>query len=212
MAKIQSGATADELTIDAASKAARVTLYDVNGIAVNSNAAPASYRSASGVMSLGTLASNSCFLALNNPVGSGKNLYIVRANIVLAMVGNTANTIVPLGMVRGTGTPAGGTGNKSGANIARRNPADAASIAQFYYGPAAITGLTDDAVGDVRSVMITNQNAALFEMELLGDIQHKEYFSDATIVPPGYSWCVRNRATSNAGSTIAVNLEWIEAA
>jgi len=212
MAKIQSGTTADELIIDAASKAARVTLYDVNGVPVNSNASPAAYRSTSGVMSLGALANNSCVLALNNPVGSGKNLYIVRANVVLVMVGAVANTFVPLGMVRGTGTPAGGTGNKSGANIARRNPADAASIAQFYYGPAAITGLTDDYVGDVRSVMITNQNAALFEMELLGDIPHKEYYSDATIIPPGYCWCIRNRATSVAGSTLAANLEWIEAA
>jgi len=211
MAKIESGATADQLTVDAASKAARVTLYNTDGTPILPLATPKAYRATTGVMALGTIASNSCVAALNNPAASGKKLYIVRANVQLAMVGTTANSYVPLAMVRGTGTPAGGTGSKSGTGIGRRNPEDVAPIATFNYGPAAITGLTDDVSGDVRTIILTNQNAALFEMELLGDVPHNDYLSDGTVILPGYSWCIRNRAISVAGSLIVLNIEWVEA-
>lgn len=91
MAKIQSGATADELTIDPTSKAARTTLYDSDGtelvrVPTGSYTAPLANL---GRFS-GALAAGNPFWALRN--GATKTLYIRRILFILAFDGTAAAT------------------------------------------------------------------------------------------------------------------------
>lgn len=210
--QLLSGASADLLTVDPTSKAARVTLYNPDGSLVYPGTAPVVYRATSLMMALGTLASGSCIASLENPNASGKNVYLTRVSVVAGFSGTAAATNMGFGVSRSTGTGAAGTGSKATTAIAKRNPNDAAnSVCTFRYGPTAITGFTNDTPGDFRSFFLNHQNGSPFDVEPLADLPHNAYAMDGTLILPATAWTLFTRTISVAGSTVAVNLEWVEA-
>ena len=209
-AQIRSGNSTDLLTVDPISKAARVTLYKPDGTEVFPAALPVAYRISSYVMSLGVLAAGSCIFSLANPTGSGKEIQITRAMANLAFSGTAAATFAAFGMMRATGTAAGGTASKSGASISKRLPSSANSIALITYGPAVVTGLTQDAAGQVRSIILPHQNGVCLDMDLLGNVPHTEADTDATIIVPGTAWSAWVANATIAGDLLALNVEWLE--
>lgn len=161
-------------------------------------------------MLLGTLAANSCIMSLSNQTGSGVNIIVKRVAAKLGFAGTAAATKVDYGLCRATGTAAAGTGgNTDGTTIGKRNPGSAASKALMRWGPAAITGLTADGVGDFKTTFANNQNGTPYWDELISDNQRRNE-TDPVVIVPGTSLALFTRTTGVAGSGIAVDLEWDE--
>jgi len=209
--EIKSGVSADLLTIDATSKAARVTLYNTDGTPIIPATTPKIYYTTTAGMTLATLAANSCACALTNPAASGRVIYVLRCLITTCFSGTAAATYVPYTLSRGTGTPGGGTANKSGATIGKRNPSDDNSIATFYYGPAAVTGLTDDSAANFAGCLIGHQVGQIDSIDLLPiSIKTNDYLRDGFIISAGTSLTLRNRLISVAGTNLTVTMVWAE--
>lgn len=209
--EIKSGASADLLTVDATSKAARVTLYNADGTTVIPSTTPAVYYCTTAGMTLATLAANSCCVSLNNPSASGKTLYVIRCLFTTCFSGTAAATYVPFTLSRGTGTPAGGTASKSGATIGKRDPAIANSVAEYRYGPAAVTGLTDDTAANFAGCLIGHQVGQIDNIDLLPlSSKTNDYLRDGLIIQAGTALTVRNRLVSVAGTNLCVTMVWAE--
>ena len=168
-----------------------------------------SYNASSGVMDLGTTASGTVIAALNNPAGSGKNLLLKNAAYRGDFVGTPGLTRVLVSVNRATGTAAGGTGSKSGTGIAKRNPGHATSIASFFWGPSAITGLTDASPeGVLKSVSIPSTLSTVAE-DIIEDI--KDFSTtDPLVIVPGTSLIFRTASISIAGTGFGIDLSWGE--
>lgn len=163
-----------------------------------------SYMATTKGMTLATLAADSVIAALPNPSTSGKVLRVTKVHAVGGFAGTAAATRVPFALTRATGTAAGGTGNAATTSIPRKSPASDASAALWRYGPAAVTGLTDDTPGDFSTGQINHQNGTPSEMVLFADKD------DPIVIAPGTSLAVRTRVISVAGTNLAINIEWEE--
>lgn len=155
-------------------------------------------------MTLATLAADSVIAALSNPSTSGVVLMVKRVHAVAGFAGTAAATLLPLALSRATGTAAGGTGNASTTSIPKKSPASAASAALWRWGPAAVTGLTDDTPADFATGIVNHQNGTPSEQVLF------ENRDDPLLIAPGTSLAVRNRLISVAGTNVAINIEWEE--
>lgn len=131
MAVIKSGATADQLTVDPLSKAARVTLYDVGGLAVNP--AYGIYSVAINVQPATTLTNGTAYWSMRNTAsGGGKSVYLrgMTLNLSQTVVNtNTAASVAPARSIFefirfSTATPTGGTA----LTVVKRRNADATSV------------------------------------------------------------------------------------
>lgn len=160
-------------------------------------------------MDLGVLAADTPILALSNPAASGKNIIIKKLTARCLFIGVAALSKIAFGVTRATGTAAGGSGNASGATVGKRNPGNLNAKALLRWGPAAITGLTPDAVNDVKTFLMVHQNVAPVEYVLM-DGQDIPQTSDPFVIVPGTSLAVYTRDASIAGSIVAVNVEWSE--
>lgn len=170
-----------------------------------------SYQVTTGIMDLGTLASGSCIAALSNPTSSGRTILIERSTLRTAFSGTPAATGITFGVTRATGTAAGGTASKSGATVARNRPGVANPVALWRYGPAAVTGMTDDGVGDFKTAHLAHQNGTMAEFELIENIENIED-GDPIAIAPGTSLIVRTREISVAGSRVSIDIEFTEVA
>jgi len=168
------------------------------------------YKHSSGNMDLATLASGSVVFSIENPTASGKQIYFKRLRSELGFSGTPASTRLPFGICRATGTGAAGTGSASGANVGKRSggPNSAAIV---RWGPAAITGLTPDAVGDIASTFLTHQVGQPIDREIVGDTQDLPKTEPPIVIAPGTSLIVITRAISVAGSFASFDAEWSEA-
>lgn len=161
-------------------------------------------------MELATLASGSVIFALNNPAGSGKNLIMKRMSAKVGFVGTPAATRVPIAINRATGTAAAGTGSKATSAIPKRSVGGADSVASLFYGPAAITGLTDVGTeGLIKSTVISHQVGTPLWDELIEDVKNIQE-TDCLLIVPGTSLVARTAAISIAGSGISFDAEWCE--
>lgn len=108
MAIIQSGASADTLTVDATSKAGRVTLYKTDGTLVEHEFVGEYYLSVNIPQFTAALAANACVFAIRN--STVKRMKFLRAEIHLSFAGTAAATTMQVSMRRFTvATPSGGT-------------------------------------------------------------------------------------------------------
>lgn len=143
MAVIKSGATADQLTVDPLSKAARVTLYDVGGLAVNP--AYGIYSVAVNVQPATTLTNGTAYWSMRNTAsGGGKSVYIRGMTLNLSQTAvnvSTTASIAParsiLEFIRFSGaTPTGG----STYTVIKRRNADAATVVtDVRYNPTGLS-------------------------------------------------------------------------
>lgn len=108
MAIIQSGATADLLTVDPTSKAARVTLYNTDGSLVNHEFLTEYYLSVNIPRFTSALAANSAIFSIRN--GATRRLKLVKMVLVAGFDGTAAATTAQYSVRRfTTATPTGGT-------------------------------------------------------------------------------------------------------
>lgn len=168
-----------------------------------------SYMASTKKMAMGTTAANSCVFALSNPTGSGRNIRLKRLAAKLGFAGTAAASMVDYGVTRATGTAAAGSGNASGASIAKRVPGVPDSVALLRWGPTAITGLTADAPGDFKTTFANNQNGTPYWDELVADAQRQEE-TDVIVIAPGTSLAVFSRTISVAGNSLVLDIEWDE--
>src|SRR5690349_17635257 len=138
----------------------------------------AAFNFSTGVMELGTLASGSVIFSISNPATATgavpKPLYIKRMSIKSGFSGTAAATKILLTINRATGTAAGGTANASTTGIPARRAANAGqSIATIFYGPAAVTGLTDASPELLlKSSLVNHQNGPMVWDEVIEDIKN----------------------------------------
>lgn len=108
MAVIQSGATADLLTVDPTSKAARVTLYGPDGQALRYLSGTQRGIALVKVTATGTAAANTIIWVLRNSGSAGRVLYISRIYIQCAFNGTGAATEQRYQFLKYTGVTAFG--------------------------------------------------------------------------------------------------------
>lgn len=110
MAIIQSGATADLMTVDPTSKAARVTLYNSSGVEIRQPPS-GSYMAPINVRQTSAAAANVVVWNMRNPAGSAKTVYIRKISLSIAFDGTaSAGITLRYKLLRyNTGTYTGGT-------------------------------------------------------------------------------------------------------
>jgi hypothetical protein len=107
MAKIRSGATTDELTVDPTSKAARTTLYDSAGNPINYSETFKGV--ASTFRTLGSAAVPQNIFTIENAVGSGKLVYIRGIYVYVDTTAALLTVACQCDLGRTTAMPSGGT-------------------------------------------------------------------------------------------------------
>ena len=153
MAVIKSGATSDQLTIDATSKAARVTLYDTDG---NSLAQASTYRGATNSTVVAAASATAPFFVIYG--SASKTLRIQRIRIS----GPTNVTLAYQGfdIIKYSTAPSGGTAVAlTQVPLDSTDAAATASLCQVY--TAAPTAGTP--VGNIGSARIVNKSATVVD-------------------------------------------------
>ena len=113
MAIIKSGISADQLTVDATSKAARATLYDSGGNPINYNE---SFKGVAATFrTLGSAAVPQNIFTLENLTGSGKLVYLRGLYFAIDVTAVLLTVACQIDCLRTTGIPSGGTVLTKGA-------------------------------------------------------------------------------------------------
>ena len=169
-----------------------------------------SYAISTGIMDLATTASGSVIASLTNPAASGRNVILKNVSAKGDFVGTPGVTRVIININRANGTPAAGSGSKTGSNIPKRAAGCADSIAQFFFGPTPITGLNDLATeGIMKAWSIPSQVGTTVDADLIEDVKNIQE-TDCIVIVPGTSIVVRLGSISIAGSGAGFDFEWSE--
>jgi hypothetical protein len=143
---IQSGATADQWTVDAASKAGRVSLYRPDGSLAVPNA-PASYIAAFEVRHTAADAAGSAVFDIRGPPTLKARIRRIRGVVGFDGTALAASGTLRYGLYRGTGAADASTGTAL-APVKKRTSMGAASIASgsFKSGILTVAGITYDTL------------------------------------------------------------------
>lgn len=149
MAIIKSGATSDNMTVDATSKAARVALYDAGGIALRPSPTSLAMYSVS-LKNASTMAASSIAWAMGNIGATGKTIVIPNASVALTFEGTGAVTLVGAEFVKLTG----GTAITGGTPVTHtpaklRTGLSAPVVTVQYYDLTTTLAITSSAVAGV---------------------------------------------------------------
>ena len=171
---------------------------------------PHKYISTSGQIAMATTAADLVIFCLSNPAASGKMARLTKLQAVTGFGGTAAATRQQFALFRGTGTSAGGSGNKATSALGKINRGSPDSVCTLRYGPTAITGLTADGGGDMYGFFVSHQNAPGPQEVNLIDV--KDWEKDRGLwLPANYSVAAITRvAASVAGEIVTFNAEWEE--
>jgi hypothetical protein len=200
MAVIRSGASSDELTIDATSKAARSTLYDSQGTELlppptGVYCLPFGFR-------LSAIASGKIWAIRN--LGA-LTVYITRIQMAAAFDGVAAASTVIYNLMRfNLATPTGGTT----MTVVKKNnafPSSVVTSAQFLSSAAlTVAGITFEAAfANLCCQHQVNANALL-------DLTFLEHPSRCFTLAPNEGLAVDLGAASVAGDSLSGIVEWFE--
>lgn len=206
MAIIKSGATADTLTIDPISNAARVTLYGPDGIAIRPTIL-GSYLAPVAMRFTGTTAANSTVWAMRN--GSSISVYIRRIFLFAGFDGTAAASTSQFEVRRfNTATPSGGTA----ITVAKKDSA---------YTNTTLTDIRQDTGGAALTV-----TSVVFESPMLAigcprgltgglatlpiDFTAAPENRPFTVLAPNEGLCIRNSIIGVVGDSLSGFIEWEE--
>lgn len=202
MAVIKSGASSDQLTIDATSKAARVTLYDTLGNALSQKATYA----ASTVSTVAAAASATApFFVIYG--SASKTIRIQR----VVVSGPTTTTLAIQGfeLIKYSTAPSGGTATTlTQVPLDSTSSAGTSSLCQVYTAaPTAGTAL--GTIGSVR--MINKSTTAVDGSEMSFYIfDYRNLGENSSVVLRGTSQGVGLELHVATATTVSVSVEWTE--
>lgn len=205
MAIIKSGATSDQLTIDATSKAARITQYKTDGTLLKSETNKYMVTGSTSAIVAAALAANTTLMSLRN--GGTKNVHITRFRLSFtpATVGTSALVAGSIAWQRyNTATPTGGTTR----TVAKKNTSyEASTVVDVRDSNAALT-VTGVVFGDILAQthvpLMTTGGLFLW----FNDLED----SDEIILAPNEGICLRTQVVMPGTQTwmYAYGLEWHE--
>jgi hypothetical protein len=205
MAIIKSGASSDQLTIDATSKGARVTLYDPTGRALT-DPARVTYRVPILYTAAAADAAASFVWAIRN--GGTKNLRILRARITVGFAGTAAATSSDFELVALTSLSALSGGTALTAAVS--DPADAASSVTAIQTNAVLTATGGVVQRTFSKFGAQRQVTAVTSLDLL-DMAGNDPGNDVLIASgTGNGLAVRVNATAVIGDFIRGHVLWEE--
>lgn len=203
MAKIQSGATADELTVDPTSKAARVTLYDAAGNPINPQKPTKFFLPITIDVSV-IQAANSYIWAIRN--GATKKMIIDYLLLNLGFRGTAAATSQVFELVRFSGANmAGGTGYTLGSSISRKTSTGVNSTVQDarFSGAAALT--VSGVVFEPQSMSAVGVSRSVSGQQVAVDLNKL----DIELLP-NEGLAIRATAATVVGDTVQGHIHWTE--
>ncbi len=206
MAVIKSGASADTLTIDATSKAARMTLYGPDGIAVRPTIQGA-YMAPINMRFTGTTAANSTVWALRN--GATYSTYIRRIFLMAGFDGTAAGSTSQYELRRfNTATPSGGAsvtaikkdtafGGSTLADLRQDTTGAALTVTSLVFETAfASAGVARGATGGTSQIML----------DFTTSPETRPFF----VLAPNEGLCIRNSIVAVVGDSLSGFVEWEE--
>ncbi len=202
MAVIKSGASSDQLTVDATSKAARVTLYDTLG---NTIAQKATYRSSTVGTVAAAASSTAPFFVIYG--SASKTLRIQR----VLVSGPTTTTLAIQGfeLIKYSTAPSGGTAVAlTQVPLDSTSAAATPSLCQVY--TAAPTAGT--AVGTIGSVRLLNKSTTAVDGSEMGFYQWdlRSSGESSAVVLRGTTQGLGLELHVATATTVAVEVEWTE--
>jgi hypothetical protein len=221
MAKLRSGATTDELTIDPTSKAARITLYDSDGHEkAVSDPLPVIYGTGRGTLvgqytvtsfrTLGLITQPHNLFSIWNPAVSGRNLAIKRITIQLdhtTLLATNLTLITSHPTAQPTGT-ASLTPTKINASYEAAVAAPLGATASDGGAAAAITATPGTRVW-TQFGQRPHTLAGWFTTDDLFMIP-EQCFDDPIIIAPGDGLLISAVMVATAGAMYVVNCWWEE--
>jgi hypothetical protein len=198
---IKSGSSTDELTVDPVSKAARVTLYDPSGVALDT--AKAVYSLPVNLPIFAALAANSAVWMMKN--GGTKTIKIKELLLTLGFTGVAAATMAAFEIVRVSGsTPSGGTPAVLGSGISKNlsTNIDSTLADSRQNGAAALvtTGVIFDTIG-VALVGLSRS--------VTGKTQEYVLHPEITLLP-NEGLAIRSNVANVVGDAILGTISWSE--
>lgn len=204
MAIIQSGASADLLTIDPASNAARATLYTNQGAPVLVDTAPSgSYFLPINVRQTTAAVAASTVWTLYNPSGSGKTVYLRALRLLISFDGTAAAATTPrYSLSRFSGAaPTGG----AALTIIKKRTADPSSVvsdARILDTGLTTTGITfETALAQVGLPISVTGGFTQFAIERTYPFLELE---------PGEGFAIRTVTAMVIGMVLNGDIEWDE--
>lgn len=202
-ATIKSGASTDELSIDPASKAARVTIYDSLGNEVKASSADRFFLPIS-LPVFAVLAANSYVWAMRN--GGTKTINIDKVLLALAFSGVAAANVSQFELVRfTTANMSGGTAFALGSNVPKKTTTGNNSTLQDarYNGAAAL--VTTGCVFEVQPVMQIGISRAVTSQSITQWLDNL----DINLLP-NEGIALRATAATVVGDTVLGTIRWSE--
>ncbi len=202
MAVIKSGATSDQLTIDATSKAARVTFYDTAGNALTQKA---TYRAAT----VGTVAAPASTTAPFFVIygSASKTLRVQRVTVS----GPTTTTLAFQGfeLIKYSTQPSGGTATTlNQIPLDSTSAAGTANLCQVYtVAPTAGT-----AVGTIDSIRMINKSTTAVDGSEMSTyvFDFRNNAEASAVVLRGTAQGVGLELHTGTATTVSVSVEWTE--
>ena len=204
MAIIQSGASADLLTVDPASKAARVTLYDSAGNELAKSPAGGIYHLPVGLRFTAAIGADSPVWALRN--GASKTIYITEINLLFGFDTTAALTTSRLDLVRFTG--ANLTGGTAMTPVKHATVMPASTVQDARFNPAAALGFAGVTFEDEFAYGgVQRQLHATNVLQLrAGALQRRGVIELA----PNEGLAIRTNVASVVGDTCQGHIAWEE--
>jgi hypothetical protein len=202
MAIIKSGASSDQLSIDATSKAARVTLYDTSG---NSLAQQATYRASTSMTVAAAASATAPFFVI---YGSSSKVIRVQ-RVVVSGPSTTTAAIQGFELIKYSTAPSGGTATAlTQVPLDSASPAGTSSLCQVY--TAAPTAGT--AVGTLGSIRMINKSTTVVDGSEMSfyEFDFREYGRNTPIILRSTSHGVGLELHVATATTVAVFVEWTE--
>jgi predicted RecA/RadA family phage recombinase len=203
MAKIQSGATVDELIVDPTSKAARVTLYDPAGNPINL-AKPNKFFLPINLDVTVIQAANSYIWSVRN--GATKKMIIDDILLNLGFRGTAAATSQVFELVRFSGANmAAGTAYTLGSSIAKKTSTGANSTVQDARFNSAAALTVSGVVFEPQAISAFGVSRSVSSQQVIVDLTKL----DLELLP-NEGIAIRATAATVVGDTVQGHLHWTE--
>jgi hypothetical protein len=207
--QLRSGATTDLLTIDATSKAARVTLYNAAGAVISTQSttrltnrtSPLVFRHV--IVDLAGQSGGAYnFVALNNPAASGKRIALLSVEFQVYSVAAAA-TKNSLTLVHCTAVATGGASDT--ANIAR--------LLSTQNAPVATVLITNPTITAGKQIKAFGAGGVVTAAGIYGapDISYRPVQEDYQFLAlEGEGFAIRQTVAGDTDQTYCINMEWME--
>lgn len=204
MAIIQSGASADLLTVDPASKGARVTLYDSAGNELAKEPSGGIYHLPVGLKLASAVAAGSAIWAMRN--GGSKTIYLTEINLQFGFDGVAATTTSRWELIRFSGAnPTTGTAMTPVAH-ATAMPPSTVQDARFNVAGLTVAGITFEALAFAYGGCQRQLQATNYYQSVASALQRRGVIELA----PNEGLAIRLNVVAVAGDNCQGHIAWEE--